>query len=303
MLANDPLASGDAIDIELQACPPGEPFEIEPDVLNEYCVMGYSYGCLDPDESYPENGPGPYAYLEADFDGDLDVNTVYRWRARALYVPNCPDCYAGPEPPNPPHGPWRRFQAQAIEADINTVVADLEIVKDADPFQVRFLDTLTYTIVYTNHCPGIPVYIHIQDWIDDVPTYTVVDVESGNILDTLVEQGDPPYYYEWDVEPVLPCSSGRIDLIGVVTYTYWFTRSPAAGVYEFDDEVEIIYDDDVYEWNNYDWANAQFIFSPVGGYTSPASPMLLLWPRVVLLAAAAGGGVVGVAAALKKRRK
>src|SRR5262245_61150284 len=48
----------------------------------------------------------------------LDLNTRYRWRARVLQAPFRVTQSGITAPPNPAHGPWRRVQAQAIEADV-----------------------------------------------------------------------------------------------------------------------------------------------------------------------------------------
>jgi hypothetical protein len=48
----------------------------------------------------------------------LDQNTRHRWRARVLHAPFRVTEAGITPPPNPAHGPWRRVQAQAVEADI-----------------------------------------------------------------------------------------------------------------------------------------------------------------------------------------
>jgi hypothetical protein len=50
----------------------------------------------------------------------LSQETLYRWRARVLYAPYTVDQPGIVAPPNPAHGPWRRFQGQALEADVLT---------------------------------------------------------------------------------------------------------------------------------------------------------------------------------------
>ena len=47
----------------------------------------------------------------------LDPN-VHRWRARVLHAPFRVTAAGITPPPSPAHGPWRRVQAQAVEADI-----------------------------------------------------------------------------------------------------------------------------------------------------------------------------------------
>jgi hypothetical protein len=53
----------------------------------------------------------------------LADGTLYRWRARVL---SAPYSMITP-PPNPTHGPWRRLQGQAVEADIRVAEAHFEI--------------------------------------------------------------------------------------------------------------------------------------------------------------------------------
>jgi hypothetical protein len=47
-----------------------------------------------------------------------DARTLHRWRARVLYAPFRVTQVGVTPPPKPAHGPWRRVQAQSIEADI-----------------------------------------------------------------------------------------------------------------------------------------------------------------------------------------
>jgi len=48
----------------------------------------------------------------------LTSNTLYRWRARVLYVPFTVTEPGITTPFNPSHGPWRRLSGQSLEADI-----------------------------------------------------------------------------------------------------------------------------------------------------------------------------------------
>ena len=60
-------------------------------------------------------GPAePEAALAAPVSG-LAPDTLYRWRAAVQHAPP-----VGPLSANLPHGPWRRVQAQAVEADLRT---------------------------------------------------------------------------------------------------------------------------------------------------------------------------------------
>jgi hypothetical protein len=51
----------------------------------------------------------------------LTLGTLYRWRARVLYAPFSVTENGITAPPNPAHGPWRRLQGQAVEADIRAL--------------------------------------------------------------------------------------------------------------------------------------------------------------------------------------
>ena len=58
------------------------------------------------------NGGAPQATISHSFTG-LPADTLYHWRARVLHAPG-----TGTIPSNPPHGPWRRLDAQSVEADV-----------------------------------------------------------------------------------------------------------------------------------------------------------------------------------------
>jgi hypothetical protein len=104
--ATDPMGRG-RVKLEVEACPPGEPFG---DVA---CVRHRSATWKDVTAS--ESGTEVLMTVSG-----LEMETLYRWRARVLYAPFGVVRVAITPPPNPAHGPWRRFQAQAFEADIRT---------------------------------------------------------------------------------------------------------------------------------------------------------------------------------------
>ena len=60
---------------------------------------------------------GTTVTLSVAVDG-LAAGTLYRWRSRALYAPFGVTQAGIAPPPNPKHGPWRRFLGQAQEADL-----------------------------------------------------------------------------------------------------------------------------------------------------------------------------------------
>jgi hypothetical protein len=101
LAASDPLGRG-RVKLQTEICLPGEAFS-EPN-----CKVRTSPNWMDVAAS-------PTVTVTVT---DLDPDTLYRWRARVLYAPFSVTI-AG-DPPNPAHGPWRRFLAQSQEADVKT---------------------------------------------------------------------------------------------------------------------------------------------------------------------------------------
>jgi hypothetical protein len=64
--------------------------------------------------------PGGVALVESITPPAAAVS-LYRWRSRVLYAPFGVIEAGITEPPNPPHGPWRRLAGQEEEADIRVV--------------------------------------------------------------------------------------------------------------------------------------------------------------------------------------
>jgi hypothetical protein len=83
----------------------------------EACPSGVAFGdasctsAVTPDW-IAVNGATPDVVLSHTLSG-LANESLYRWRARVLHAPA-----TGPVPAHPEHGPWRRFGAQAVEADL-----------------------------------------------------------------------------------------------------------------------------------------------------------------------------------------
>jgi len=50
----------------------------------------------------------------------LDNQTLYRWLARVLYALFSVTQPGVTSPPNPAHGPWRRYSGQVEEVDVRT---------------------------------------------------------------------------------------------------------------------------------------------------------------------------------------
>jgi hypothetical protein len=105
LAANNPAGRG-PVKLEIEACPPGVAFGTS-------CAHRISPAWVDPTAGT--------ATLTANVDA-LAPDVLYHWRARVLYAPPHVTAPGITAPPNPPHGPWRRLQAMAREADIATGV-------------------------------------------------------------------------------------------------------------------------------------------------------------------------------------
>ncbi len=102
LTASHPAGTG-RVKAEIQACPSGVAFG----AVGCTTVMTPIWVVV--------NGAAPEVVIADHFAG-LTTGTLYRWRARILHAPR-----TGPVPLAPAHGPWRRFQAQAVEADVRVV--------------------------------------------------------------------------------------------------------------------------------------------------------------------------------------
>jgi uncharacterized repeat protein (TIGR01451 family) len=140
MMATDPMGRGQ-VKLQVEACPPGEPFAAPACLI--YVAPAWT------DVTTATSG-----VTLTEVIGGLAPDTLYRWRARLLYAPQHVTGAGVTPPPNPAHGPWRRLQAQALEADLRTsAVPVLSLDKTAgdtmpDPGQL-----VTYTLVISNQSP------------------------------------------------------------------------------------------------------------------------------------------------------
>jgi hypothetical protein len=105
--AHDLHGSG-RVKLESEACPSGVAFG------DSACTVQTSPSWLAVD------GTSPTITLSEAFTG-LTPDTLYRWRTRVLHAPFGVAQPSITPPPNPPHGPWRRLDAQASQADIRLV--------------------------------------------------------------------------------------------------------------------------------------------------------------------------------------
>jgi hypothetical protein len=106
MVATDPAGRG-RVKLEVEACESGVPFG---DVS---CIQHISSTWTDVTAT---SGGATFTETVA----GLTDHALYRWRARVLYAAYSVTQPGITPPPNPAHGPWRRLQAQAFEADLLT---------------------------------------------------------------------------------------------------------------------------------------------------------------------------------------
>jgi hypothetical protein len=92
---------------EFESCPPGIAFG------SPACARA-GFGWTD-SRLYPEWGSVGFEYGTV---LGTTAGMLHRWRARVLHAPLSVTRPGIVAPPNPAHGPWRRVQAQWVEADI-----------------------------------------------------------------------------------------------------------------------------------------------------------------------------------------
>ncbi|MEM7413107.1 MAG: integrin alpha [Myxococcota bacterium] len=105
--ATHPAGRG-LVKLEVEWCPPGAPFG------NVVCGSQVSTNWTD------VTATATGVTLTETLLG-LSADTLYRWRARVLHAPFSGDAPGITQKANPPHGPWRRPQAQAREADLRVL--------------------------------------------------------------------------------------------------------------------------------------------------------------------------------------
>jgi CSLREA domain-containing protein len=106
MRATDPSGPG-RVKLQVEVCPPGAAFG------DGACTTHTGSAWTDVTAA-----TGGVALTEG--IARLNADTLYRWRARVLYAPYTVDQGGITPPPNPAHGPWRRWLGQAVEADVRT---------------------------------------------------------------------------------------------------------------------------------------------------------------------------------------
>jgi uncharacterized repeat protein (TIGR01451 family) len=138
--ATDPMGRG-RVKLQVEACPPGEPFAAPA------CLIYVA-------PAWTDVATAPSGVTLTEVIGGLAPDTLYRWRARVLYAPQHVTEAGVTPPPNPAHGPWRRLQAQALEADLRTsAVPVLSLDKTADDTTPDPGQLVTYTLAIRNQSP------------------------------------------------------------------------------------------------------------------------------------------------------
>lgn len=99
-------AGGGRVRLEIEACLAGKDFG---DVS---CKRTFSPAWLN-----VSGFPGGTQFASV---FNLTASRLYHWRMRVLHAPASILAPGIVKPPKPPHGPWRRFQAQINEADVRT---------------------------------------------------------------------------------------------------------------------------------------------------------------------------------------
>ena len=102
--ATNPWGRG-RVKLQVQACPPGVPF-------------GHTSCRTTTQARWTDVTTAATGVTLIQAVTVTQGGTLYRWRGRVLYAPFHVTEPGITPPPNPMHGPWRRLQGQAMEADI-----------------------------------------------------------------------------------------------------------------------------------------------------------------------------------------
>jgi hypothetical protein len=151
--------------LEAEACPPGVAFG------DPACTTALGTSWQD---SVPVGGNPPPKVLSVRF-GQLDGETLYRWRVRTLYAPYAVLRTGITAPPNPAHGPWRRFLGQGMEADLRTGMCTygLSVTPVSREEIGRPGETVTFNLRVTNDgdcTDGINVAVSGNAWVTNAPS-------------------------------------------------------------------------------------------------------------------------------------
>jgi uncharacterized repeat protein (TIGR01451 family) len=193
--ATDPMGRG-RVKLQVEACPPGEPFAAPACLIYVAPV-------------WTDVTTAPSGVTLTEMIGGLEPDTLYRWRARVLYAPQHVTEAGVTPPPNPAHGPWRRLQAQALEADLRTGAAPvLSVSKTADDGTPDPGQVVTYTLVIRNLGPITATQGVVSDSLASGLTF------AGPVTVEPPEAGTP------GAGPPFLVTGLAVDAGGQVTVTY-----------------------------------------------------------------------------------
>jgi hypothetical protein len=147
----------------------------------------------------------------------LEPETLYRWRVRVLYASLFVLRPHITPPPNPAHGPWRRFLGQAFEADVRTspcsrgvyVTPDTQSKGGWPGTTVRFVEQ----VKNTGDCADT---FDVSHWANTWPTHTPATVgplQPGAWIDVEVTVDIPADAFEGNFDNVAVrfTSQGDVD--------------------------------------------------------------------------------------------
>ncbi len=115
--------AGDGFEVALTATPPAGRALARLEI--EACAPGIPFGdagCLQQlGPAWSAVPAGAQGLRLTQLVSGLPPEVRYRWRARVLYAPLSATQPGVTPPAKPAHGPWRRLQAQSVEADLRVV--------------------------------------------------------------------------------------------------------------------------------------------------------------------------------------
>jgi hypothetical protein len=182
MWAATPAGRG-RIKLEVEACPPGAAFG------DADCISTLSSSWHD---TVPTGGYPPPKALWVPVTG-LEPDTLYRWRARVLYAPYSVTKASITPPAHPAHGPWRRFLAQGMEADLRTLSCSygLAVAPASDTGTGNPGETVSYALNLTNNgtCSDtVDGVASDHTWITDLSSPVGPIVAGGDMGVTVTVQ-------------------------------------------------------------------------------------------------------------------
>ncbi len=151
----------------------------------------------------------------------LSSGVLQRWRVRVLRAPFGVTQPGITAPPRPNHGPWRRLNGQAVEADVRVgtgLRADVAISKAVTTGPVAPGQSIAYTLTFHNAGPDRAIDLIVYD---SAPSGIVVTSVSSSTVGAgvqIVQRSGAPNF-RWAVSSLPAGASGLITLAGRVTST------------------------------------------------------------------------------------